>query len=346
MADPALEDLAGALLRERGKTLEADAWVIAALPLPGGATGFALADGTLRLIDGTGAIEVIEMHQGSCLAASIDITGGVLSGGDDGMLVAVAPDLAVTRVEEFPRKWVEHVAAHPGAKGKGAYRAAGIGKEAHLLAPGAAPRVLAHPSSVTGLAFDARGKRLGVSHYGGASLWWTGSAGERRALDWKGSHTGVVISPDGTHLVTSMQENALHGWRLADNADMRMSGYPAKTRSMSFTANSRWLATGGAESVVLWPFFGGGPMGKAPNELMGGDAALCTMVACHPQQEVVAAGWDDGLVAMAEIATQRTVPIAAPGRGAVSALAWSADGSRLAFGTEHGFCAVLDLAKR
>ncbi|MCC7283362.1 MAG: WD40 repeat domain-containing protein [Acetobacteraceae bacterium] len=337
---------ADALLRERGRAHAAGSWVIAALPLPGGATGFALADGTLCLMDAAGGVQVVEMHQGSCLAAAIDITGGVLSGGDDGRLVAVAPDLGVTCVERFPRKWVEHVAAHPGAKGKGAFRAAATGKEVQLLAPGAQARVLAHPSSVTGLATDTKGKRLAVAHYGGASVWWTGTAGERRALAWKGSHTGIVLSPDGTHVVTAMQENALHGWRLADGADMRMSGYPAKTRSLGFTANGRWLATGGAESVVLWPFFGGGPMGKAPNELMGGDAALCTMVACHPQQEVVAAGWDDGLVAMAEIATERTVPIAAPGRGAVSALAWSADGTRLAFGTEQGFCAVLDLAKR
>jgi hypothetical protein len=34
------------------------------------------------------------------------------------------------------------------------------------------------------------------------------------------------------------------------------------------------LATSGAESVVLWPFFGGGPMGKAPTEIAGGDDVL------------------------------------------------------------------------
>jgi hypothetical protein len=33
-----------------------------------------------------------------------------------------------------------------------------------------------------------------------------------------------------------------------------------------------------------------------------------------------------------------------PGKGAVSALAWSADGSKLAFGTEDGEAGVVDLA--
>ena len=50
-----------------------------------------------------------------------------------------------------------------------------------------------------------------------------------RQLEWKGSHTAIAIHPDGDAVVTAMQENALHGWRLSDNQHMRMSGYPAKT---------------------------------------------------------------------------------------------------------------------
>jgi hypothetical protein len=51
-------------------------------------------------------------------------------------------------------------------------------------------------------------------------------------------------------------------------------------------------------------------------------------------------------VVMAEIGSGRVVPVAAPGRGAVSALAWNATGAALAFGTETGFAGVVDLAKR
>jgi len=97
---------------------------------------------------------------------------------------------------------------------------------------------------------------------------------------------------------------------------------------------------------VLWPFFGGGPMGKAPTELAGGDGVICTMVACHPLQDVVAAGFSDGLVLVADINAARILPVAAPGRGPVSALAWSPDGSRLAFGSETGFAAIVDFSKR
>ncbi len=155
-----------------------------------------------------------------------------------------------------------------------------------------------------------------------------------------------MISPDGTHVVTTMQENTLHGWRLADGQHMRMAGYPSKTKSFGFTAKGRWLATAGADCVVLWPFFGGGPMGKAPTELAGGDGVLCTTVACHPSQEIVAAGFDDGLVLIAEVASGRVVPVAAPRGSGVSALAWNGTGSHLAFGTEGGFAGLIDLSKR
>jgi WD40 repeat protein len=143
-----------------------------------------------------------------------------------------------------------------------------------------------------------------------------------------------------------MQENALHGWRLADGQHMRMSGYPGKTRALSFTKSSKWLATSGADSVVIWPFFGGGPMGKPPTELAGGDGVTCTFVAAHPQHENVAAGFADGLVVLADINSARVLPVAGPGRGPVSALAWSPDGTHLAIGTETGFAAVVDFSKR
>jgi WD40 repeat protein len=339
----ALSDPADAMFRERGQGAELGAWVVGIVPLADGAA-FALADGTVHFIRAGQAPLSVTAHDGACLAVAPDIDGGVLSGGDDGRLVSIAPDGTLTEIFAARGKWIDHVAAT--GPGKGALRACAIGKTVHLLPVKGAPRKLDHPSTVGGIGFDAKGKRLAVAHYNGASLHWVASDGAPRVLPWKGSHTGVLVAPDASHVVTAMQENALHGWRLADSADMRMSGYPAKTHSLSFTANGKWLATSGAESVVLWPFFGGGPMGKAPKELLGGDQVLVTRVACHPQQEVVAAGFADGMVALAEIGSGRALPVAAPGRGAVSALAWGAEGGALAFGTETGFAGLVDLSRR
>lgn len=336
------------LLQTRGASQELGAWVVSvafAADAPGPA--FALGDGTLRLSRAEPGAEwaSVAAHDGACLDMVADVAGGFLSGGDDGKLNHVSASGEIREIADFGMmKWVEHLATHPSG-----LRAASVGKVVHLFdKAGAKLKALTHPSSVGGVAFDAKGKRIAAGHYNGASLWFVNSKDDKpRVLPWKGSHQGVAFSPDGTHVVTAMQENALHGWRLTDQQDMRMSGYPTKIKSFSFSGGKgRWLATAGADCVVLWPFFAGGPMGKPPLELAGGDGVLCTQVACHPQHEVVAAGFQDGLVLMAEIGSGKIVPIAAPGRGAVSALAWNASGTQLAFGTETGFAGVVDLSKR
>lgn len=335
------------LIEGRGTAEALDAWVVAlAFGREGRTLHLGLGDGTVALVDlaAPGAPwRRIPAHAGACLALCADVAEGALSGGDDGRLMAVAADGTATELARYGRKWVEHVAAHEGG-----VRAAAVGRALHLLdARGAALKSLAHPSAVGGIAFDAKGRRVAASHYNGASLWFVNAREDKpRLLEWKGSHAAIAIHPDGGHVVTAMQETALHGWRLSDGQHMRMSGYPTKTHSLSFSVKGRWLATSGAESVVLWPFFGGGPMGKAPTELAGGDAVMCTRVACHPQQEMVAAGFEDGLVLLADVNSGRVLPVAPPGRGAVSALGWNASGALLAFGTEQGFAALLDLSKR
>jgi WD40 repeat protein len=335
------------LLDSRGVSQNLGAWVAGlAFGHEGRTCSFGTSDGVLHqvmLAAPQDAWARHEAHQGAVLSLCADAKDGVVSGGDDGRLMRLGADGTVTELARYGSRWVEHVAAHESG-----LRAAVVGKAVHLLdGAGAAIKSLAHPTSVTGIAFDGKGKRIAASHYNGASLWFVAAKEDKpRALEWKGSHTGIIFSPDGTHVVTSMQENTLHGWRLADGQHMRMAGYPAKTKSLSFTSKGRWLATSGADCVVLWPFFGGGPMGKAPTELAGGDQALCSAVACHPQQEVVAAGFNDGLVLIAEVASGRIVPVAAPGRGAVSALAWSDSGTHLGIGTEEGFAGLVDLSRR
>jgi WD40 repeat protein len=340
------------LLQDRGTTANLGSYVAGAAVARGrnGPAAFALGDGTVRLLaPGGEAWRTAPVHEGAILAFG-PAPGGFVTGGDDGRFCLVGPDGAVQEVAKFGGRWVEQVACYGDAQENkgGGLLACSAGKQAHVFDVGGKPlKQLAHPSTVTGLAFDAKGKRLGASHYGGASLWFVAAREDKpRLLAWKGSHTGIAIHPGGEAVVTSMQENALHGWRLSDGQHMRMSGYPAKTESLSFSRTGRWLASSGAESVVLWPFFGGGPMGKPPVELAGGDGVLCARVAFHPQQDIVADGFSDGLVALADVATERVLPVAPPGHGAITALAWSADSAWLAFGTEQGFAALVDLSKR
>ncbi len=335
-----------ALLDARRISQELGAPVVAAaFDRAGSQVAFALGDGTLRL-DRLAVPEEwssVAVHDGAILTLAPDVRqSGFISGGDDGQFARVTDNQVIT-LANFGSRWVEHAASFSDSKA--GMLACTAGKFVHLFSPeGEKLKSLEHPSTVTGIAFDGKGKRIVASHYDGASLWFVGStANTPRRLEWKGSHTNVALHPAGDAVVTAMQENALHGWRLADAHDMRMSGYPTKPESLGFTRSGKYLASSGADSIVLWPFFGGGPMGKPPVELAQMEA-MCTRVACHPLSETVAAGYADGSVILADIATRLVSHIAPAGHGPISALAWGGDGAWLAFGTEHGFAALVGLA--
>ncbi len=162
-----------------------------------------------------------------------------------------------------------------------------------------------------------------------------------QGLEWKGSHTGVSWHPGGDYVVTAMQENALHGWRLSDNQHMRMAGYPSKIRAMDWTLKGKWLVTAGSEALICWPFEGKGPMGKNAREA-GPAGAIVTAVACHPARELIASGHADGSLWLTRFEDDRTTALRGAGADAVSALKWSGDGRLLAFGTEGGAAGVLN----
>ncbi len=337
------------LLAERGRTRSIEAHVVAcAFDRAGATVGFGTAEGGLHLLGrrGEAGWQDVAAHDGSLLCLA-PLGHGFVSGGDDGVLartLSTGGDAAP--LGRFGGRWVERCVTFED--GRATVVAAAVGKRVALLDDdGDAIRTIEHPSTVTGLAFDAKGKRIAASHYNGASVSFVGSAtGTPRVFEWKGSHIGIAMHPAADAVVTAMQENALHGWRLADGHNMRMSGYPSKTHALSFSRTGKWLATSGADTIVLWPFFGGGPMGKPPVELAGGAGTLCTRVAFNPRQDNVAAGFADGTVLLADVSSERILTLCGPGRGAVSALAWSEDGGALAFGTETGTMALLDLSAR
>src|SRR5476651_533544 len=163
---------AGFLLQSRGVSRDLDAFVVAArFSRDGRRAGFALGDGTVRLgtpgtrDDWTSAT----VHDGAILDFAADPAGdGFVSGGDDGKVRRVNGNAGVSDVASFGSKWVEHIATYPLDKGKGLI-AASAGKIVRLFdQSGQMLKELTHPSTVTGLVFDGKGKRIGASHYNGA----------------------------------------------------------------------------------------------------------------------------------------------------------------------------------
>jgi WD40 repeat protein len=281
----------------------------------------------------------VAVHDGGILASAGDGTR-LVTGGDDGKVVALDAAGAASLLAQDPkRRWIDHVALGPdGTIGWSA------GKQAFARTGAGEPRSIEVPSTVGGLAFAPKGMRIALAHYNGVSLWFPNAAAAPEQLEWKGSHLSVSFSPDGKFLITSMQEPVLHGWRLADRKHMRMSGYSAKVRSLGFTADGKWLASAGAEQLILWSFQSkDGPMGKPPR-MLAPYPARAAIVSCHPREPVVAVGYADGLLLLVRVDDGAEILAKKPGAAPVTALGWRADGAALAFGTEDGEAGVIDLA--
>jgi WD40 repeat protein len=282
--------------------------------------------------------QVVAAHGGAILAVAAD-ENRIVTGGDDGKVVVTdAAGVTTVVTTDTKRRWIDRVAA--GADGAVAWSS---GKQAFVRTRKGEERVCEAPSTVGGLAFAPKGFRLAIAHYNGALLWFPNAQAAPEKLEWKGSHLDVTFSPDGRFLVTAMQEPTLHGWRLVDGKHMRMSGYAAKVRSMAWSAGGKWLATSGSNQLILWPFQAkDGPMGKQP-QLLAPTGHRAWSVACHPKQDVVAVGYEDGLLLLVRIDDGAEIIAKRPGAASVSAIAWNATGTTLAFGCEDGEAGVIEL---
>ena len=298
---------------------------------------FVLGEETLLFAPEEGERRVVA-HGGGILA-SVSDGARIVTGGDDGKLVATDADgSALVIATDEKKRWIDQIALGPD--GAVAWSA---GKVAHVHAKKGEPKTFEAPSTVAGLAFAPKGFRLAIAHYNGATLWFPNAAAAAQKLEWKGSHLGVIFSPDGRFLVTTMQEQALHGWRLSDGQHMRMSGYSARVRSLSWTADGNFLVTSGSEQLILWPFDGkDGPMRRQPKMLAPAEARV-SVVACHPRQPVAAAGFADGAVLLVRLDDGALIETRAADGQPVSALAWDASGQLLGFGTEAGEAGILRL---
>jgi WD40 repeat protein len=299
---------------------------------------FVGAEEDVSLVSGEGEIFRVAVHAGGILCAASD-GARIVMGGDDGKLVALdAKGEVALLATDAKRRWIDNVALHPD--GAVAWSA---GKTAFVRTGKGEDKSFDVPSTVGGLAFAPKGLRLAVAHYNGVTLWFPNMAATAEVLEWAGSHLAVTFSPDNKFLVTAMHEPALHGWRLADHRHMRMTGYPGRVRSMSWSVGGKALATSGADSVIMWPFGSkDGPMGKEPAMLAPLQARVTT-VACHPRQDILAAGYGDGTILMVRLADGAEILVRRNGGAPVAALAWNAKGTLLAFAAEDGDAGLLPL---
>ena len=284
---------------------------VSALFFIGDRAAFVGDEETVTLVAGDGDKTAVTVHGGAILSSASD-GKRLITGGDDGKVVALDVKGETTvMATDAKRRWIDNVAVH--SDGAVAWSA---GKTAFVRAQKGEEKSFEVPSTVGGLAFAPKGMRLALAHYNGVTLWFPNMAGSAQVLEWAGSHLGVTFSPDNKFLVTSMHEPALHGWRLADARHMRMTGYPARVKSVSWTAGGKGLA----------------PL-----------QTRVSAVASHPKQDILAAGYDNGTILLVRLEDGAEILVRRDGGAPVAALAWNAKGTLLAFAAQDGDAGMLAL---
>ena len=304
-----------------------------------GLAAFALGDGTVRWEDGGFA----EAHDGAILCVRPHPSGdGVLTGGDDGRLVWSRPG-AATCLATAKGGWIDALTV---SRNSGLI-AFGSVKSVHVLAPSDAKfqRRFDHPSSVSDLAFDPKGRRLAAATYGGVALWYARIAEQKPVmLRWAGAHGRVVFTPDGRFVISAMQEAALHAWRLSDARQSVMAGnYQTRARSVAFAQGGAWLATSGSRGAILWPLMSkDGPLEREPLELALEEDALTVQVAAEGDDLIL--GLDNGRILVVNLDNDRQTLVKTDAGPPISALECLGDG-RVAWGDEGGGAGLADLPR-
>lgn len=318
-----------------------------------------LGDGavaTLTAADtGLGPQRLDDVHEGVSLSCCADAEDhAFLTAGDDGKAQLIDPELdyPTPLVETGASKWIDHVAASAQgnrayAIGKTLYRLDEVGKE---LAP-----PFEMPSSIGDLAFALDGKRLAVAHKDGVHVFGANEPEkEPLHLEWEGLHTKLIWSPDGDTLLSAIQGGGVHGWRLgqgleapAKGNEMHMQGYEDKVTDFAFTAGGTHLVTNGSKQGVCWPFTDGGPWHKEPMLIGSPDDGMVTRVAPHPNDPMVALGYDDGMVALAPLDGRMEIMIHPPLSKQdckVVGMVWNGEADTLLVAYEGGTILLFTLA--
>jgi WD40 repeat protein len=198
-------------------------------------------------------------------------------------------------------------------------------------------------SSTDALAFSPGGRRLACGLGEGLSIWSVeGDAALIRDVAFPARPVSIRWSSDGTWLACGLETGGFALVSLADGRTGIVAGFPSPVRTVCWSQPANGLFASGAFRIAGWSMAAPPLDGETSGALETGRAGLVLVetVATHPEKKLIAAGYANGRITVAEIGARDEL-LVRPLGSAVTALAWSGDGRHLAVGAVDGTAAIV-----
>ncbi|MCS7005265.1 MAG: hypothetical protein NZM38_08055 [Cytophagales bacterium] len=195
------------------------------------------------------------------------------------------------------------------------------------------------PKSAFDIAFSNDGNTVVAVYYGGALLAQLAPAFQIQTLPYPASFISCALSPNQKYLAAGTGDNKIHFWLLpyVPEQDLEMSGYYAKVRSLSWSANSKYLATPSYDSLIIWDVYTTGTPQNTRPTILQEHYGKITQVAFHPNGNYLASADEAGYVIIWNFPLSKKVikSFQLP-KGEITALQWANRINKLSVGNEKG----------
>lgn len=200
------------------------------------------------------------------------------------------------------------------------------------------PQTVTLPAEITALAFSPDGLTLAVAQ--GNVVWRLPLQALNSppvVIQLAEPATGLHWHPDGAWLVCNVAADGFYLIDTARNHVLHRSNFPAPVRSVGFGRDTQTVVASGAFRVAAWSLEEG-------RDVVTGKAGLVLVnaVATCPARNLVAVGYANGLLSLAEIGQPSEILLREDTGAGISAMVWSQDGRFLALAGSDGSAALVE----
>jgi hypothetical protein len=201
-----------------------------------------------------------------------------------------------------------------------------------------AAQLLDAPATITALAFSPDGASLAAAHGAGLTCWTIaapGAAAQHAAV--AGRPLDLVWRRDGAWLAACLAEDGFCTLETATGALQVHRNFPSAVRHAGFGLSTGTVVASGAFRVAGWTL-------ADQRDVVTGRAGLVLIdaIATSPTRNLVAVGYANGLLSLAEIGRPSEILLREDTGAGITAMAWSSNGAYLALAGTDGSAALVE----